>query len=272
MITVQINTRISPLIDEAFIYHVASTTLEILGYEFNDVSVVLENDEQIKILNKSYRNLDEPTDVLSFASGDIDPDTGARYLGDVVISFPRVKAQSAEQGHSIKKELTTLIVHGLLHLIGYDHANSKQEKELFTLQNKLIEELSNDWMVTKSDRILDSFKNASEGFLSALKTERNLRVHIALSFLATGLGLFLRINMTEWAILVLVISAVFMTEFFNTALEYLVNFASPEKNDLARKAKDISAAAVLIVATASVIIGGIIFLPRIFALIFKMIY
>lgn len=268
MVTVQINTRISPLIDEAFIYHVASTTLEILGYEFSEVSVVLDNDDQIRILNKTYRNLDEPTDVLSFSSDEIDPDTGSRYMGDVVISFPRAKAQAVEQGHSIKKELSTLIVHGILHLAGYDHNNIKEEKDLFSLQSEILDEFSTDWMVTKSDRILDSFRNAVEGFISALNTERNLWIHSALSIFAIGLGLFLRINSNEWAILVLVISAVFMTEFFNTALEYLVNFASPEKNELARKAKDISAAAVLIVATASLIIGGIIFLPRLVNLIF----
>ena len=268
MVTVQINTRISPLIDEAFIYHVASATLDILGFEFNEVSIVLDSDEQIRILNKTYRELDEPTDVLSFSSGEIDPDTGSRYLGDVVISFPRAKAQATEQGHSIKKEMTTLIVHGLLHLAGYDHANTSQEKKLFSLQNEIIDELSSDWMVTKSDRIVDSFKNAFEGFLSALRTERNLWVHLALSVLAVGLGLVLRISITEWALIVLVISAVFMTEFFNTALEYLVNFASPEKNELARKAKDISAAAVLIVATASLVVGSLIFLPKLIDFIF----
>jgi len=268
LVTVQINTRISPLIDEAFIYHVAFTTLEILGYEFNEVSVVLDTDDQIRLLNKTYRNLDEPTDVLSFSSGEIDPDTGSRNLGDVIISFPRVKSQAVEQGHSIKKELTTLIVHGLLHLAGYDHATARQEKELFKIQNEIIDELSADWMVNKSDRILDSFRNAYEGFLSALNTERNLWVHIALSALAIGFGFYLHINLSEWAIIVLVISAVFMAEFFNTALEYLVNFASPEKKELARKAKDISASAVLIVATASIIIGALIFLPKLFEKIF----
>ncbi len=268
MVTVQINTRISPLIDEAFIYHIASTTLDILGYEFNEVSIVLENDEQVRILNKTYRQIDEPTDVLSFSSGEIDPDTGSRYLGDVVISFPRAKAQATEQGHSIKKEMTTLMVHGLLHLAGYDHANSEQEKELFSLQNEIIDELSSDWMVTKSDRIIESFKNAFEGIRSALRTERNLWVHLALSVIAVGLGLGLKISSTEWALLVVVISAVFMTEFFNTALEYLVNFASPEKNELARKAKDISAAAVLIEATASLILGALIFLPKLIEYIF----
>ena len=172
MITVQINTRISPLIDEAFVYHVAASTLDILGFEFNEVSVVLDNDEQIRNLNKTFRKLDEPTDVLSFSSGEIDPDTGSRYLGDVVISFPRAKAQAVEQGHSIKKELTTLIVHGILHLAGYDHENSKQEKELFSIQNEIIDELSSDWMVIKSESILDSFRNAAEGFLSALKNRK----------------------------------------------------------------------------------------------------
>jgi rRNA maturation RNase YbeY len=268
MVTVKINTRISPLIDESFIYHVASATLDILGFEFYEISIVLENDEQIRILNKAYRDLDEPTDVLSFSSGEIDLDTGSPYLGDVVISFPRAKAQATEQGHSIKKEIATLIVHGLLHLAGYDHANIKQEKKFFTLQTEIFDDLSSDWMVTKSDRIIDSFKYAFEGFLSALRTERNLWVHLALSVLAIGLGLALRISITEWALIVLVISAVFMTEFFNTALEYLVNFASPEKNELARKAKDISAAAVLIVATASLIVGALIFLPKMIEVLF----
>jgi rRNA maturation RNase YbeY len=268
MVTVQINTRISPLIDEAFIYHVASATLDILGFEFNEVSIVLDNDEKIRILNRNYRELDEPTDVLSFSSGEINPDTGSRYLGDVVISFPRAKAQATEQGHSIKKEMATLIVHGLLHLAGYDHANASQEKKFFSLQNQILEDLSSDWMITKSDRIKDSFKNAFEGFLSALRTERNLWIHLALSVLAIGLGFILRISITEWALIVIVISVVFMTEFFNTALEYLVNFASPEKNELARKAKDISAAAVLIVASASLIVGALIFLPKLVRLIY----
>ncbi len=235
MVTVQINTRISPLIDEAFIYHVASTTLDILGYEFNDVSVVLDNDEKIRSLNKTYRNLDEPTDVLSFASDEIDLDTGSRYLGDVVISFPRAKAQAVEQGHSIKKEMATLIVHGILHLAGYDHSNSKEEKKLLTLQNEILDELLADWMVIKSDRILDSFRNAFEGFLSALNTERNLWIHIALGFSAILLGLLLHITLTEIAVLVLVISAVLMAEFlilrWNTSstLPLLKKMNLPEK-------------------------------------------
>lgn len=204
MVTVLIKTRISPLIDEAFIYHVASTTLDFLGIEF-EVSIVVDNDEHIRILNNTYRELDEPTDVLSFSSGEIDPDTGSRYLGDVVISFPRAKAQAIEQGHSIKKEMATLIVHGLLHLAGYDHATSKQEIELFSIQNEIIDELSTDWMVVKSDRIIDSFKNAFAGFLSALRTERNLWVHLSLSAIAIGLGIILRINIFEWSFIVLVI-------------------------------------------------------------------
>jgi rRNA maturation RNase YbeY len=268
MVTVKINTRISPLIDEGFIYQIAADTLDILEFEFCEVSVVLDNDDQIRKLNKSFRNLDEPTDVLSFSSGEIDPDTGSRYLGDIVISFPRAKAQAIEQGHSIKKELSTLIVHGLLHLAGFDHSNGEEEKKMFDMQSEILDELSVSWIVTKSNRIIDSLRNAAEGLLTALKTERNLRIHITLCVFALGLGIFLRITLTDWAILVLVISAVFMAEFFNTAMEYILNFAAPEKNELVRKAKDISAAAVLIVAIASLIIGALIFLPGLFALIF----
>jgi len=80
------------------------------------------------------------------------------------------------------------------------------------------------------------------------------------------LGWLLGISRVEWALLTLVISAVFAAEFINTALEYVVNLASPRYHDLARKAKDISAAAVLIVVCASLVIGALLFLPKLIPL------
>jgi rRNA maturation RNase YbeY len=262
MVTVQINSKISPLIDEEFIIHVASETLGILGLENSEISIVLDNNDQIRKLNKKYRDLDEPTDVLSFSFNELDPDTGSNYLGDMVISTQKVKKQALDQGHSIKKEFVTLIIHGILHLAGYDHSTSEEEKNFFELQSEILEKLSSDWIVIRSDRIADSFGNAVKGFLTALKSERNLRIHLFISALAILLGLILQIALTEWSLLMLVISIVLMAEFFNTSLEYLVDFSSPEKNELARKVKDISAAAVLIVSIAALLIGATIFLPK----------
>jgi diacylglycerol kinase len=97
-----------------------------------------------------------------------------------------------------------------------------------------------------------------------LRTERNLWVHLGKRF-SHWFGFGAGISITEWALIVLVICRF---DRILTATEYLVNFASPEKNELARKAKDISAAAVLIVATAALIIGALLFLPKLIDLIF----
>ena len=94
-----------------------------------EVSVILTDEDTVHAMNRQYRNVDAPTDVIAFytedggATGDqfVIPGDGVRRLGDVVISFPQALEQAHEQGHSVEKELTLLITHGLLHLLGYDH-------------------------------------------------------------------------------------------------------------------------------------------------------
>lgn len=112
------------------------------------VSVSLINNEDIHQINKKYRNIDRPTDVISFAFIDAEPDrksilqSGKEYcLGDVYISYEKAIEQSKLYGHSLKREMCFLFVHGLLHLIGYDHQNEEQEKEMFGWQNKILGDL-----------------------------------------------------------------------------------------------------------------------------------
>ena len=96
---------------------------------FNDdaeVSVTIVDDEQIHKLNKQYRNIDRSTDVLSFPMGengvyDINHDTGAKILGDIVISIEHAYEQAEKYGHSLQREIGYLTVHSMLHLLGYDH-------------------------------------------------------------------------------------------------------------------------------------------------------
>jgi probable rRNA maturation factor len=95
-----------------------------------DVSIV--SDEQIQAINAEHRKLDMPTDVLSFPLGengeyDIDPATGAKLLGDIVISLERAEAQAEEYGHSFQREVGYLTVHSMLHLLGYDHVEGGLE-------------------------------------------------------------------------------------------------------------------------------------------------
>ena len=91
-----------------------------------EVSVTFVDDEEIRRLNKQYRNIDRPTDVLSFPLGengvyDINMDTGAKLLGDIVISVPHAIDQAERYGHSLQREIGFLTVHSMLHLLGYDH-------------------------------------------------------------------------------------------------------------------------------------------------------
>jgi len=107
-----------------------------------DVSIVLESDEGIQKLNAQFRGIDSPTDVLSFSSEDIDPETGKRYLGDIIISYPRAMAQAELAGHSVKNEVQLLIIHGMLHLMGYDHDTETNKKDMWQKQDKLLKNLS----------------------------------------------------------------------------------------------------------------------------------
>lgn len=98
-----------------------------------EVSVTFVDNEAIHQLNSQYRNVDRPTDVLSFPLGengeyDIDLDTGAKLLGDIVISIPKAMEQAEEYNHSLEREIGFLTVHSMLHLLGYDHVNGGLEQ------------------------------------------------------------------------------------------------------------------------------------------------
>jgi len=125
--------------------------------ELNDaveVSLILTDNEDIRQYNREYRGIDQATDVLSFPMLDPDvasdalkdplpdhknPDTGDVVLGDIIISAEKAVSQAEEYGHSVKRELGFLMVHGLLHLLGYDHEKDEaSEKEMFGLQEDIL--------------------------------------------------------------------------------------------------------------------------------------
>lgn len=116
----------------------ASEKLTLKNVMFN--VIIIDNDSIHKI-NKEYRGIDRPTDVITFALEDdkkIDTPE-VRILGDIYISYDKVISQAQEYGHSTKRELCFLGVHGLLHLLGYDHMNKKDEEEMFSLQKELLD-------------------------------------------------------------------------------------------------------------------------------------
>lgn len=111
--------------------------LEIEKAVFN---IILVNDEEIHELNKKYRNIDRPTDVITFALEDNDnfKNPEIRVLGDIYLCVPIAYEQAKIYGHSRIREICFLATHGILHLLGYDHMNEEEEKEMFTLQEELL--------------------------------------------------------------------------------------------------------------------------------------
>ena len=117
----------------------AITYLKLEHVVFN---VIIINNEEIHRMNKEYRGVDRPTDVISFALEDDDTfiSTDVRVLGDIYISIDKAKEQAESYGHSLKRELSFLTIHGILHLLGYDHITNEEEKEMFNLQEMILNE------------------------------------------------------------------------------------------------------------------------------------
>ena len=165
------------------------------------ISITLTNSEEIEKINRQYRNIDRPTDVLSFPmfekeeldqfinenSKNTDVNVQGDILGDIVISVPKVYEQAEEYGHSFERELAYMVVHGFYHLMGYDHIEDEdqkvmREKEEYVLENlgikretspeksekeleKIEEDQKNKKDKTSNSGILDAWKNAINGII-----------------------------------------------------------------------------------------------------------
>lgn len=105
-------------------------------------NVIIVDNPYIHKLNKEYRNIDRPTDVISFALEDFKDEVNLdfRMLGDIYISLDKAKEQAIEYGHSFLREICFLTVHGLLHLLGYDHMEKEDEIVMFKKQDELLDE------------------------------------------------------------------------------------------------------------------------------------
>jgi probable rRNA maturation factor len=106
-----------------------------------DVTIVLGDDRLLHALNLQYLGVDAPTDVLSFPAEHIDPTPRVPYLGDVLISIPRAQAQAEAGGHKLEDELRLLVVHGVLHLLGFDHLEDEEKQKMQTAQDRVLKEL-----------------------------------------------------------------------------------------------------------------------------------
>jgi probable rRNA maturation factor len=142
-VDVQTAPRFAGEVDEEMLRRVTAEALRHEGIEGEiALSVVITDDGAVRELNQEFRDVDAPTDVLAFGIGEESDFVTApgepAYLGDVIISYPRAVIQAEEYGHSINRELALLTVHGVLHLLGYDHVDEVERTEMWARQNEIL--------------------------------------------------------------------------------------------------------------------------------------
>ena len=136
-------TRDTKLPAELTLVRIRSIAIEVFSARnfAGDASIIFTNNITLQKLNREYRNIDATTDVLSFPSEELDPESGVRYLGDVIISVEKAFAQSHQEGKPYIDELTILIVHGCLHLTGLDHSSNDEKQVMKDYQENLLQKL-----------------------------------------------------------------------------------------------------------------------------------
>ena len=142
-VDIQIDPRFAGKVDEGRLRRVIAKALESEGRSEGELTILITGDEQVQELNRRYRGVDAPTDVLSFGvvsdeEGFVTPPEASAYLGDIVVSYPRALEQAREYGHSVEEEMDLLVVHGLLHLLGYDHETEEERRAMWARQENIL--------------------------------------------------------------------------------------------------------------------------------------
>ncbi len=146
-IRIQVDEPFVAEVDAADLAATLAAALEHEGKADDEVTLVITDDETVAALNRQYRGMDGPTDVLSFpaqepAPGFVSAPEAEAYLGDIIIALPFTRRQAAELGRPLAAELRLLAVHGVLHLLGYDHAEPEEEAAMWARQDAILSRLA----------------------------------------------------------------------------------------------------------------------------------
>lgn len=142
MINVQIKPPNKSEVDPEGIIQAAQSVLDAHHQaEDTELTIIVSDDAQLHHLNQLFLGIDEPTDVLAFPTNQIDPDSENFYLGDIVISLERAKLQAEINQHPLIAELQLLVVHGVLHLLGYDHTVPQDKDKMWEIQEQILKRL-----------------------------------------------------------------------------------------------------------------------------------
>jgi probable rRNA maturation factor len=143
MINIQVDEAFQASVDEHRINMAALAVLahQDKGYEC-ELTILITDDAELHRLNKEFLGIDKPTDVLSFPAGETNPETDQEYLGDISVSLTQAEKQARAGGHELIEELQLLVVHGCLHLLGFDHESPEDKSIMWSAQNEILETLS----------------------------------------------------------------------------------------------------------------------------------
>jgi len=247
----------------------ARMALEHEAAESGGATIVLVDEAEMARLHHQYAGEDGPTDVLSFADGSIEAEEGTRYYGDVVVCIPVAERQAGQAGHPLDEEVRLLAVHGILHLLGYEHGQRRARDRMWAAQAEILARTEGGTHprglpASPPEGLrsrVASFGHAWAGWRYVLRTQRNAWIHAFASLSVVAVAGWLGLQALEWALLLVAIALVWTAEFLNTALEAVVDLASPQIHPLGRVGKDVGAAAVLIAAAAAAAIGLLVLGP-----------
>ena len=139
MIEIEIDPKFLDLIQVSDLQAVADKVLAITETSLeSEIGLQIIQDDQMQQLNLEYMGVDSPTDVLSFPVPFENPDTGNPYLGDILISYPTAARQAQAAGHPLEEEISLLLVHGILHLLGYDHLTPEEKTAMWEIQDTIL--------------------------------------------------------------------------------------------------------------------------------------
>lgn len=139
--------QIDVLVDPAFrgwenqVEDACNAILSQLAVRNAGLTIVLTDDEKLRKYNREFAGEDHSTDVLSFPSGEPDPETDLAYLGDILIAVPTAEKQAVQKGHPLSEELSLLTIHGVLHLLGYDHHTADAKSRMWSQQALALQSL-----------------------------------------------------------------------------------------------------------------------------------
>ncbi len=142
MTAIEISGSFANQVKTPLLENSVNTTLTHLSVpDDTSLTILITDDQIVQELNLKFRKVNSPTDVLAFPAGHFDPESGTTYLGDVVISYPQAVKQAKSRGHPVGSEMQLLVIHGTLHLLGYDHAEPEQKKHMWAVQDDILNQL-----------------------------------------------------------------------------------------------------------------------------------